>query len=147
MLSLMSVNNYCEETEMADEQMKLDPIQNPNETLKNGLTADERTWGMLCHLASFAGYIIPFGNIIGPLVVWLIKGEQYPFVDRQGRESINFQISMSIYFIVSAILILLLIGIVFMLVLFILELVFVIQASLRARQGEDYRYPLTIRFL
>src|SRR6476469_8907749 len=58
---------------------------------------NERMWGMFCHLAALAGYIgIPFGNVIGPLVIWLIKKEDYPFVDDQGKESLNFQITILI---------------------------------------------------
>ncbi len=53
---------------------------------------DARTWAMLCHIGAFAGYIIPFGHIIAPLVIWLIKKDESPFVDDQGKESLNFQI-------------------------------------------------------
>jgi uncharacterized Tic20 family protein len=49
-------------------------------------------WAMFCHIAAFAFFIFPFGNILGPLVIWLIKKETYPFVDEQGKESLNFQI-------------------------------------------------------
>ena len=57
---------------------------------------DERMWGMFCHLAALAGFIIPFGNIIGPLIVWQIKKEEFPFVEDQGKESLKFQISIFI---------------------------------------------------
>src|SRR5688572_10608492 len=58
-------------------------------------TPDDRTWGMLAHLAALAGFIVPVvGNIVGPLIVWLTKKEQQPFVDDQGKESLNFQITM-----------------------------------------------------
>ena len=56
---------------------------------------------MLCHLSSLAGSVIPFGNIVGPLVVWLIKKDEYAFVDDQGKESLNFQISITIYTVVG----------------------------------------------
>ena len=68
-----------------------------------------KQWGMLCHLSALSVFIgIPFGNILGPLIVWLLKREEDPFIDEQGRESLNFQISMSIYFFCSAILIVIL---------------------------------------
>ena len=64
----------------------------------------ERTWAMLCHLGAFAGLIFPFANIFAPLVIWLIKKDESLFVEDQGKESLNFQISMTIYCVVAAIL-------------------------------------------
>lgn len=107
-----------------------------------------RTWGMLCHLAGLACYIgVPFGNILGPLVVWLIKKEEFPFVDEQGKEALNFQISMTIYGIIAGILIIVLIGIPLLLGLLVAHIVLVIVAAIRANDGESYRYPVTIRFI
>jgi uncharacterized Tic20 family protein len=106
------------------------------------------TWGMLCHLTALSLYVgIPFGNLIGPLIVWLIKKDHYPFVDEQGKESLNFQISMTIYGIIAGILCLILIGFLLLLVLLVLEIVLVIIATVRTSKGEAYRYPLTIRFI
>ena len=108
---------------------------------------DERTFGMLCHLLALAGYVIPFGNIIGPLIIWLIKKDEYPFVDDQGKQSLNFQISMMIYAIVSAVLMLVIIGFFLLIAVGIVNLVLVIMASMKANQGEAYRYPLAIEFI
>ena len=109
---------------------------------------DYRTWGMLCHLTGLSGYIgIPFGHILGPLIIWLIKKDESPFVDDQGRESLNFQISMTIYIIVSSILILVIIGVFLLIAIWIISLIFTIIAAVKAKDGELYRYPLTIRFL
>jgi uncharacterized Tic20 family protein len=110
-------------------------------------TSEERNWAMACHLASFAGYVIPMGNIIGPLVAWLMKREELPLVDDQGKEALNFQISMTIYLIISAILILVVIGAVMLLILGVLNIVFPILAAIAANRGERYRYPLCIRFV
>ena len=110
------------------------------------LSSDERTFGMLCHLAALAGFIFPFGNIIGPLIIWAIKKDEFPWVDQQGRESLNFQISMTIYLIISAFLIIILIGIFLLVALGILNLIFVIMASIKANNGEEFSYPLSIRF-
>lgn len=114
---------------------------------QNGLTKDDKTFGMLCHLIALAGCIIPVGHIIGPLVIWLIKKDQSAFVNDQGKESLNFQISMTIYGIVSAILIFVLIGILTSIVLGIFWLIMVIMATVKANEGIAYRYPITIRFL
>ena len=72
---------------------------------------DERTWAMLCHFSAFAGLIFPFGNFLAPLIIWLIKKEELPFVEDQGKEVLNFQISMTIYLLISGMLCIILIGI------------------------------------
>ena len=108
---------------------------------------DSRLYGMLCHLLALTMLIgIPLGNILGPLVIWLIKKDMYPFVDDQGKESLNFQISMTIYAIVSGILMFVLIGFLLLPAVIIIDIVLVIIALIQANQGVAYRYPLTIRF-
>ncbi|GBE39359.1 MAG TPA: DUF4870 domain-containing protein [Nitrospirae bacterium] len=114
---------------------------------EEGVPKQERTLAMFCHLGAFAGYIFPFGNILAPLIIWLIKKEEMPFVNDQGKESLNFQISITIYFLISILLALVLIGYVLMLGLAIFDVVMVIIATVKANKGEAYRYPLTIRFL
>jgi uncharacterized protein len=108
---------------------------------------DSRTWGMICHLASLAGYIIPFGNVIGPLVAWQIKKDNSEFVDYHGKESLNFQITVTLAIVASIPLVLVLIGILMLIVIPIAALVLVIIASVKAGNGELYRYPLTIRLI
>ena len=108
---------------------------------------DARTWAMFCHLGALAGYIIPFGNIIAPLVIWLIKKDESPFVDDQGKESLNFQISITIYALVALVLTLIIIGFFLLLAVGIFALVMVIVAAVKANDGEKYRYPLCIRFI
>ena len=97
--------------------------------------------------SALAGFIIPLGNLIGPLVVWLIKKNEIPSVDAHGKESLNFQISMLIYAIVSGVLCLILIGFLLLAAVIITNLVCVIIASVKASNGVAFRYPLTIRFL
>ena len=109
---------------------------------------DTRMWGMLCHLSALVGYVgIPFGHILGPLVIWLIKREGMPFVDDQGKESLNFQISMTIYGIVAGILCFVLIGIPLLILLLVADVVLIIIAAIKANGGEAYRYPFTIRLI
>jgi hypothetical protein len=109
--------------------------------------SQERNWGMFCHLAAFATFLIPFGNIIGPLIVWLVKKDESAFVDEQGKESLNFQISVTIYIIVAAILVLVFLGIFLLIAIGILWLILVIIATVKANSGESFQYPLTIRFI
>jgi uncharacterized Tic20 family protein len=108
---------------------------------------DERMWAMFCHLSGLAGYVFPFGNIIAPLVIWILKKEEFPLVNDQGKEAINFQISMTIYIIAAIILIFLIIGIPLLIILGLFDLLMIIIASIKANEGVEYRYPLTIRFL
>jgi uncharacterized Tic20 family protein len=107
----------------------------------------ERTWGMLCHLSALAAFIFPLGNIFGPLIVWLVKKDESPFVDDQGKESLNFQISFTIYCIFAAILAVILIGFILLIALGIAFLILVIIAAVKANEGEKFRYPFTIRLI
>lgn len=132
---------------MAENVEQPTPQTPPEPTQGGAVPKEAMTWGMLCHLIAFAGFIIPFGNIIGPLVIWLIKKDEFEFVNDQGKESLNFQISMTIYFIVSAILTIIVIGILLLIGLAIFDLVVLIIATIKANGGEKYRYPLCIRFI
>ena len=110
---------------------------------------DWKTWGMFCHLSAFAGFIgIPFGNIIGPLIIWLVKRDEIPFVDQEGKESLNFQISITIYALVAGALVFVFVGIFLLLAIMIVNIVCVVKAAIKANTGEGhYIYPLTIRFI
>ena len=108
---------------------------------------DERMWAMFCHLSAFAGYIVPFGSILGPLVIWSIKKEQFPAIDEHGKEALNFQISIAIYMIISAILIVIVIGIFLLIALAVFRLILIIMASIKANNGEYFKYPLSIQFI
>ena len=111
------------------------------------LDKDERMWGTFCHLIAFSGYLIPFGSVLGPLIIWLIKKDEMPFVDDQGKESLNFQLTMLIAVIVAAILMFVLIGFLLLGVLIIFQIVVIIMAAIKANDGVKYRYPYTIRFI
>ncbi|MBA2272027.1 MAG: DUF4870 domain-containing protein [Verrucomicrobiota bacterium] len=107
-----------------------------------------RTWTVLCHASALLGFFVPLGgHILAPLVVWLMKRAESAEIDEHGKEALNFQLSMLIYSIIAGVLMLVLIGFVLLPILHVLNVVFVILASLRASEGQLYRYPLTIRFL
>lgn len=109
---------------------------------------DARMWAMICHLAALAGLVVPVvGCIIGPLIVWQIKKEEFPFVDEQGKEAVNFQISVLIYGIVAGLLCFACIGFFLLPAVVIFDLIFMLIAAVKANNGEHYRYPLTIRFI
>ena len=109
---------------------------------------EELNWAMACHLAALTGFVIPFGNVIGPLVVWLIKKDTMPLVDQHGKEALNFQITVLIALIVSAILMAILIGIILLVIVGIGALVLTIMAAVKVANGQtDYRYPWTLRLI
>lgn len=122
----------------------------------------EKTWPPLIHLAGFAAFTpIPFGNILGPLILWLIKRQESEMIDFHGKEALNFQISMTLYLIagaiitaISAFLIIFLVGIILLpiailglICLGIFWIVTMIVAAVRASNGQDPGYLLTIRFI
>lgn len=108
---------------------------------------ESRMWAMLAHLSALSGFVIPFGNIIGPLIIWLVKRDEMSFVDNQAKEALNFNISMTIYMVISAVLIVVVVGFLMLAVLGIAWLVFVIMAAVKANEGTAYRYPLTLRLV
>ncbi len=111
-------------------------------------TEAENNWGMAAHLSALAGYPFPIvGFIIGPLVVWLMKKDEMPFVDSQGKEALNFQITMVLAAIISSILVLVIIGIFLLWAVAIIDMIFIIVAAIQASKGVDYRYPITIRLI
>jgi uncharacterized Tic20 family protein len=117
--------------------------ETPIKEIKNS-----NTMAMLCHLLSLILLLgFPFGNILGPLIIWLLKRHEDPFIDFCGKESLNFQISMTIYMLISAVLVFILVGIVTMLGLMIANIVLTITAAIKASEGTHYKYPITIRFI
>jgi Uncharacterized protein conserved in bacteria len=108
----------------------------------------EKTWAMFAHLSSFLGWIgIPLANIIAPLVMWQLRLDDMPFGSSQAKECLNFQISVTLYTIISVALCFALIGIPLLLLVLIGDIVFTVTAAIRANKGEAYRYPYTIRFV
>lgn len=113
----------------------------------NDISQDEKTWGMLAHLSSLAGFVIPFGNVLGPLIVWLVKKDTMPFVADQGKEALNFNITVALAAIVSFILMIIVIGFVLIAIVAVAWLVLTILATIEANKGVAYRYPFTLRLI
>lgn len=127
------------------EVISLDACE-PVEKMPEGkpLSVEVKNLAMYCHLSTYAGMIIPFGNFILPLALWLSYRENTPFVDSNGKEALNFQISLALYSIAC---IVSCIGILLLIPLFIWGLVMPAIAGAAAARGEVYRYPLTVRFI
>jgi uncharacterized protein len=114
----------------------------------SGSSSSVRTWCILAHATALVGFLVPVaGHLVGPLIVWLAKRQDSPEIDAHGKESINFQISMLIWNAIALILCLVLIGIPILILLHILNIIFVIVASIQASEGKLYRYPLAIRLI
>ncbi len=127
----------------------------------------DRTWAMICHLSAFAGLVFPLGHVLVPLIIWLIKREDSPFIADQGREAVNFQISMSIYILIAFLLNIILVGLGIRMPSMSMSLMgnmqllsmpvmaavmlfgfgMVIYATIKANRGVLFRYPLTLRFI
>ena len=115
---------------------------------------EERKWAMFCHLSGLAGLspLLPaIGSAVAPLVIWQLKADEFPFVAEQGRRAVNFQLSMLLYVTIGTVIRLAsLIGAFLIPVVFcifgLVDLIFVLNAAVKANRGQHYRYPLTIRF-
>ncbi|HEY5652529.1 MAG TPA: DUF4870 domain-containing protein [Acidimicrobiia bacterium] len=109
------------------------------------VSSDSRNWATFAHLSAFVMFLgIP--SLLGPLVVWLAKRDD-PYVEAQAKEALNFNISMFIYAIAAGISVLLLIGLIALPAVFVTWFVLVIVAAIRSADGEQYRYPFTIRLV
>ena len=131
---------------MSEEEYQFERIERQGEN--SNLPKQYRTWGMVCHVSALCVYIgIPIGNILAPLIIWLVKKEESPFLDRQGKEALNFQISFSIYGLIAWVLCFILIGFLLFAILIPVHIIFTVIAAVKANDGIDYRYPMCIRFL
>jgi uncharacterized protein len=103
---------------------------------------------MLAHLSALLGLAFPLiGNILGPLFVSLARGDRSPFVAAHSKEALNFNITVTLAAVVSALLMLVLIGFLLLCALFVVWLVMTLLAAIRASEGAPYRYPFALRFL
>ena len=111
-------------------------------------TENERTWGMLAHLAAFAGLVLPLiGNVVLPLLVWHSWRDRSAFVGEQALESLNFNISVSLGALVCGILTLVFFGILLGMALFVAWLALTLIAAIKASEGVNYRYPFSLRLV
>ena len=106
-----------------------------------------RNTAVAAHLSTFAGLVVPFGSVIGPLAVWLTRRDRDPFIDQAGREALNFGISIAIYGSLVLVAALMLVGIPVLIAGVIAWAVLASLAAVKASQGQSYRYPLTMRLV
>ncbi len=114
---------------------------------------EERTWAMMAHVGTMLGSVIPFGNVLAPLVVWLIQKDKSPFVSKHARESLVFQIGIFAVVIVMVVLVFVTLGAALILVipgivaLLVADFLYMILATIRASEGKIWEYPVTTRFV
>jgi len=111
-----------------------------------GPDSTDRNWAMAGHLAGLAGYIIPLGNVIGPLVIWLTQRDTYPFAGQEALKALNFNITVLIAYAAAIVVAILTCGIggVLLLVIGIVHLIFCILAAVAVSRGEPFVYPVTL---
>lgn len=120
------------------------------------ITRNDKNYSSITHLSGFAGWFIPFGNIIAPIVLWTAKKSESSYIDAHGK-AVNFQLSLILYGFLLALLIIpiaiftLGLGLVAIAIgiipAIILKFILIITASIKANNGEQYHYPFTIEFI
>ncbi len=109
--------------------------------------SEARKWALIAHLSGFLGCLIPFGSLIGPLLVWQLKKDQDVFIDDQGKEAMNFQISVALAALLCVLLMVVVIGFLLIWVVIIGAVVLMIIAAIKANEGKAYRYPFCWRII
>lgn len=110
-------------------------------------TPEQKQTGMFLHLSQMLNFVIPFGGVVAPILIWQLKKDEVPALDAHGKMVVNWMISELIYGVVSVILCIVLIGFLGLLALFIMGIAFPIIGAIKANNGEFFEYPLTIKFL
>ncbi len=111
------------------------------------MSKEEQNWAVICHLSALSMYIIPFGMVLGPLIIWLVKKDASPFINVHGKAALNFQLSLFVYAIISGILIFVVIGAFLLIALAVMQIVCIVLAAVQASKGDYYNYPLSISFI
>lgn len=114
---------------------------------KKEVEMDEKQIAVWVHLSAFAGLIIPFGNIIAPLIIWLVNKDKSAYANEQGKEALNFQITMGILFIISLILMVIVIGALLAIAVGIFDVVMIVIAAVKVSKGEEFKYPISFRLI
>ena len=120
------------------EAVPVNPVAQEQET---------RQWALFLHLSVLAGFVVPLGGLIAPILIWQLKKADLPGLDVHGKNVVNWIISAAIYFVISFILCFAIIGIPMLIALVIVGVIFPVIAAVKANEGEVWKYPLAITFL
>jgi len=136
------------ETQQGGEEQPQAEQQSQEQVETPQISKDARMWAMFCHLAGLGIFIIPLvGNIVAPLVIWQLKKDDDPFINDQGKEAVNFQISITVYSIISMLLFVACVGPFLLGAVIIVDLILLLIAAVKANNGQAYNYPFTIRLI
>ncbi len=106
-----------------------------------------RQWAMFLHFSLLAGFVVPLAGLVAPIIIWQIKKAEYPELDAHGKIAVNWILSLILYSVLSALLVLVLVGIPLLIALGVVAVVFPIIGGIKANNGETWNYPLSIQFL
>jgi uncharacterized protein len=132
----------------------LAPIRIYSERIQEGTsvndTIDPKTihqWAMFMHLSMLLNFIIPFGGVVAPIVMWQLKKDDYPGIDEHGKNIVNFMISMLIYSLICGVLVFVVIGVFLLILLGLAGVILPIVAGIKANNGETWKYPLCLQII
>ena len=111
------------------------------------LSKEDRNWSTISHISTISGCFIPLANVIAPFIIWWMKKDAYPYVGKQAKEAMDFQISMTLYLLISIPIIFIVIGIPIIIAVAVFDVVMTVVAAVKANEGKAYRYPFTFRLL
>ena len=140
---LRNAHRICYTAAMETPPLTPNPVPQPPSS--SGMSNNQ--WAVILHLSALLGLVLPVGNIIAPLILWLVKKADVPSLDQVGKDVLNFQISWSIYLLLSGLSMFFCIGLVLLPVAAIAWLVFLVLGAIKASNGERYNFPLTIKML
>jgi len=106
----------------------------------------ERNWAMYMHFAQLLNMLFPFAGLVAVIVMWQIKKEESPYVDKEGKIILNWMLSYFIYGLIAFFLVYFGIGIVLLLLLKIAIFILAIIGGIKANDGQIWEYPLSIKF-
>ena len=113
----------------------------------DALSSEEKSLGMWAHLGMTIGNALGLWGVLVPIILLVVKGSESTFVSRNCKEAINFAISMFLYTLASAVLCLVVIGIIPLIFFAIYSFVMPIVAGLKVQEGKHYEYPLILRLV
>ena len=125
------------------EETPAEPVQESGSD-GGGMSKEARQWAMFLHFSILAGFIIPFGGLIAPIIIWQLKKEDLPEIVPHAHVVMNWIITGLVYFAISFVLMFVLIGIPMMMALGIATVVFSIIGGIKANDGELWEYPMTL---
>ncbi len=114
---------------------------------KSGPTPPEKQWAVAIHLSALIGFVIPFFNVFAPLIIWLLKRPESTWLDAQGKQVLNFQISFTIYAFIAGLSVFVFIGFLLLPLVVVVYLALLVVGAIRASEGALYRFPMTMKFL